>query len=90
MSLKNGRPQPVVYPPAEKRSRRAAQSARAILAGRGDREKHWDRIGRCFTDLPNASTATAFAHRIGMATIPMHLLDAAFPPEPEPTAEVSA
>ena len=83
MSLKNGRPRPKAYTPAAARAHRAAQSARAILAGRGERETHWTRIARCFADLDDATAATKFAHQLGLDTVPLRLLDAAFPPAPE-------
>lgn len=79
---------PTVYPPAETRYRRAAQSARAILAGRGEREKHWERIARCFADLQSADAACLLAHRLGLDTVPAHLLDAAFPPPPPEVEDV--
>ena len=83
------RTKPTVYSPEEQRKRRAAQSARAILAGRGDREKHWERIARCFGDVPDAAAACVLAHKLGLDTIPAHLLEAAFPPAAH-TAEVPA
>lgn len=95
MSLKHGRPRPKAYQPAESRARRAAQAARAILSPRlypltdDQRAANWDRIARCFADLPDAEAATTFAHRLGLRTVPAHLLDAAFPPAP-PSPEVPA
>lgn len=76
-----------ILSPKQSREKRAAQAARAILAGRGERDKHWDRIARCFTDCGSADGATTFAHRLGLATVPAYLLDAAFPPAPEPAPE---
>jgi hypothetical protein len=84
------RPRPKQRTPEEQRRHRAEQAARAILAGRGERDKHWERIARSFPDCGSADGATTFAHRLGLATVPAYLLDAAFPPaepEPEPTPE---
>jgi hypothetical protein len=83
------RPRPKQRTPEEQRRHRAEQAARAILAGRGERDKHWERIARSFPDCGSADGATTFAHRLGLATVPAHLLDVAFPPAelaPEPPA----
>ncbi len=78
------RPRPIVRTPEQARKHRAEQAARAILAGRGNRDANWARIGRCFADFASAEQATGWAHNLGLATVPLHLLDAAFPPAPEP------
>ena len=82
------RTRPIVRTPEQQRKHRAEQAARAILAGR-KYEENWDRIGRCFADFASAEQATGWAHNMGLATVPLHLLDAAFPPAPEqePVAE---
>lgn len=71
-----------ILPPKQRREKRAAQAARAILAGRGDRDANWSRIARCFSDYGSAEAAVTFAHTLGLATVPAHLLEKAFPPEP--------
>ena len=75
---------PRIYPPAEVRYRRAAQSARALLAGRGEREKHWERISRCFPDLQSADACYLLASKLGLGGVPAFLVEAAFPPVHEP------
>ena len=71
-----------ILPPKQRREKRAAQAARAILAGRGDRDANWSRVARCFLDYESAEAAVTFAHTLGLATVPAHLLEKAFPPEP--------
>ena len=71
-----------ILPPKQRREKRAAQAARAILAGRGDRDANWSRVARCFSDYGSAEAAVTFAHTLGLATVPAHLLEKAFPPEP--------
>ena len=86
----------MVWPPEERRYRRAAQAARAILAPRlypltdERRAANWDRIARCFGDLQSAEAATTLAHKLGLRTVPAHLLDTAFPPAPEQPVESAA
>ena len=94
--LTGKRPRPTVRTPAEQRKHRAEQAARAILAPLRlypltdhQRAANWERIARCFSDLPDADAATSFAHKLGLRTVPAHLLDAAFPPAP-PSPEVPA
>lgn len=76
-----------ILSPRQSRWKRAAQAARAILAGRGDRDANWTRVARCFPDHADAGAAIAFASALGLNTVPAHLLDAAFPPTPEPATE---
>ena len=76
-----------ILPPKQRREKRAAQAARAILAGRGDRDANWSRVARCFSDYGSAEAAVTFADTLGLATVPAHLLEKAFPPTPEPTPE---
>ena len=71
-----------ILPPKQRREKRAAQAARAILAGRGDRDANWSRVARCFSDHESAGAAIAFAHTLGLDTVPAYLLEKAFPPEP--------
>ena len=84
---------PRVRTPEEQRKHRAEQAARAIRSPRlypltaERRSANWARIARCFVDFEDASKASAFVHRLGLATVPALLLDAAFPPEPEPAIE---
>lgn len=73
-----------ILSPKQSREKRAAQAARAILAGRGDRDANWTRVARCFPDHADAGAAITFARALGLDTVPAYLLDAAFPPVPEP------
>lgn len=70
-----------ILSPKQRREKRAAQAARAILAGRGDRGANWSRVALCFSDYESAGAAVTFAHTLGLATVPAHLLEKAFPPE---------
>ena len=45
------RPRPIVRTPEQRRKHRAEQAARAILAGRGNREANWTRIERHLVDV---------------------------------------
>ena len=56
-----------ILPPKQRREKRAAQAARAILAGRGDRDANWSRVTRCFLDYESAEAAVTFAHTLGLA-----------------------
>lgn len=47
------RQKPRIRTAEEQRKHRAEQAARAILAGRGNREANWERISRHLRDLPS-------------------------------------
>lgn len=70
-----------ILSPKQRREKRAAQAARAILAGRGDYDANWSRVARCFSDHESAGAAIAFAHTLGLDTVPAYLLEKAFPPK---------